>query len=1259
MDYVRRIIGVILVLFIFKTLIAQNIHPELHKNISFIENKNQWESNILFKLEYQNSTLFFEKDGITNAVIDPNAYTEILNHKFSFDKNKEISDTRISFFGYKIKFLNSSPLVNVSGQEKHDFYHNYFIGNDPAKWASYVSVYQTISYNELYKNINLKYYEDKGLLKYEFIVNPGGDPNQIALEYIGDLKLKIMDGILVIKTSIGELKELKPYAYQIDNKGNKIPIACYYNLIKNRINFKLSNYNTELPLIIDPTLIFSTYSGSTSDNWGFTATYDLNGNMYGGGIGFSTGYPTTLGAYQTSFGGSIDIVISKFNSTGNALIFATYLGGNVAEMPHSLIVNENNELYIFGTTGSSNYPITTGAFQNTFHGGPSLTTSSSLSFPNGTDIIISKLNQSGSTLLGSTFMGGSANDGINIATALRKNYADDARGEIILDEYSNVYVTSSTYSSNFPTTPGSFQTNYTGNQSAVIFKMNHNLTNLIWSSYLNGTGNSMTAGYSLSLGENNSVYITGGTTSTDLPATPNAYHSTYQGGVADGYIAHFSPDGSSLFALTYFGSSVYDQSYLIKADKYFHPHIVGQTFAPQNSLLFNAAWHSGKGQFITKFAPDLQSLVWSTEFGTSNSGPDISPTALLVDVCNRIYLSGWGGTLINGFGGTTGLPTTSDAFQNTTDDNDYYLLCIADDASSLLYGSFFGNQSSHSREHVDGGTSRFDKQGRIYQAVCAGCGGYDDFPTTPGAYSQTNNSSNCNLAVFKIDFNLPAVVAEFNMPNTVCAPANVSFNNQSLVIGSNTSFHWDFGDGGTSTDFMPSHTYSQAGLYNITLIVHDLSSCNFADTLTKTITVLANTSYSIPSINICSGETVQIGILPAPQDEVTYHWTPTTGLNNPNISNPMANITATITYTLLVSNGICSDTITQIVSIVDIDITMDASYIVCEGEEAHIIPIVTANVPVQYIWSTSPTFNNIINSDLNSPNLDYTPTQNSTTLYFKVVYEDCEMFQNTQIIISPLQVTAPETLVVCFNNPEQITLQVNPSNCTYEWAPQEYIISGGNSSSPTVNPPINTTFYVTVTNSNGCKKMISIPVTTQMGTFEGIFNAWCVNPNIFLGDSTLLESILFTDNIYYYSWTPIVNVSNPTEASTYVHPEETTTYTVRVTDSFGCYKDDTVTVFVTERICDEPYVFIPNAFTPNGDGTNDILYVRSDILENFTFRVYNRLGELLFETSNVDKGWDGKYKGDKCIPGVYDFYLEGRCNNKEYILKKGNVTLIR
>ena len=139
--------------------------------------------------------------------------------------------------------------------------------------------------------------------------------------YEGDVKLSIKGGMLFIKTSVGEVREMQPYAYQIDNQGNKKEISCRFNLQRNSVTFELGDYDPAQKLIIDPTLIFSTYTGSTADNWGFTATYDLDGNMYGAGIANNTGYPLSLGAYQNFYAGYWDIAISKFNPTGTQLLF--------------------------------------------------------------------------------------------------------------------------------------------------------------------------------------------------------------------------------------------------------------------------------------------------------------------------------------------------------------------------------------------------------------------------------------------------------------------------------------------------------------------------------------------------------------------------------------------------------------------------------------------------------------------------------------------------------------------------------------------------------------------------------------------------------------------------------------------------------------------------------------------------------------------------------------------------------------------------
>ena len=151
--------------------------------------------------------------------------------------------------------------------------------------------------------------------------------------------------------------EKKPFAYQYLN-GKKRKVNCEFHVRENVVEFKFPDgYNDSYELIIDPDIIFSTYSGSVSDNWGHTATYDNDGNLYAGSIAFEIGYPVTTGSFQSDFaGGNTDICISKFSNDGNNLIYSTYFGGNNNENPHSLIVNENNELYIFGTTGSTNFP---------------------------------------------------------------------------------------------------------------------------------------------------------------------------------------------------------------------------------------------------------------------------------------------------------------------------------------------------------------------------------------------------------------------------------------------------------------------------------------------------------------------------------------------------------------------------------------------------------------------------------------------------------------------------------------------------------------------------------------------------------------------------------------------------------------------------------------------------------------------------------------------------------------------------------------
>jgi gliding motility-associated-like protein len=1220
-------------------------------HLEFIANRGQWESQVLYKARLNSGALFAERDRLTLVMLDAQQANNFYEAKF----NSQLStDGHIDAAAYQMVFKNCQE-ARITGQKKEANHHNYFLGDDPSRWASQVPLFQELEYKNLYKDIDLLFYQQQHKLKYEFRLAPEANPQEIQIEYVGVNSLSLSNGNLLIKTDVGQITELAPYAYQLDEAGKTIEIPCKFILRKNTVSYELGHYNHSQPLIIDPQLIFSSYSGSSADNWGFTATYDKHGNLYGGGIAFGIGYPTQVGHhYQVDYaGGSCDVAISKFDSTGSQLFYSTYLGGNAAECPHSMFVNDNDELYVFGTTGSTDFPTSTHAYDRSFNGGSGITVNGQVAYTIGSDIFISKFSADGDSLLASTFLGGSSNDGLNTGSPLKKNYADESRGEIIVDEQSNVYVVSCTFSTDFPVTQGVFQPTHQGNKEGCIVKMDQNLSHLIWASFIGGNGDD--ACYSMDLADDYSIYLSGGTTTTTLPILGNVVQPTYGGGVCDGFVAHISENGDQLLQLTYLGKNDYDQGYLLKLSRNNHPYIFGQTTANGNVWMVNTLYgQAGGGQFITHLTPTLDSIVWSTVYGVGGGqGPDISPTALLVDLCNTVYMSGWGSHQLNGFGGTQGLPVTPDAFQLTTDGSDYYFICLREDGNTPVYATYFG--SPNSREHVDGGTSRFDKKGKIYQAICAGCGGDDNFPTTPGAWSQTNESSNCNLGVVKMDFNLPLVIADFDAPTIVCYPDTVFFHNNSQTQSSFSQFHWDFGDVTSSNEISPAHLYTSGGLFHVTLTITDNSSCNLTDWTSKDILVLTGSSQTLEPKTICRGDFVQIGVPPAGDPNVHYQWTPEGSLSNPQLSNPIATPDSTTTYRLIISTPLCSDTIYQTVNVEELLITPLSDTTICLGDSYLAQFSILAGSPSHIVWSLHPDYSNPI--AVNQQQITVQPTED-TPYYLLVEGNRCTIERSFTVYVSHVTINEPEPVRICFEDSIQLTIHATGGNSLqYSWQPISEISSGGDSPSPWINPSSSLTYTVVVTNEYGCSASASIPVTKRTGTFGQPLEAWCNECSIIEGTLTSLHATQYGSS-YTYQWTPTAGLSSPTSPETTAMSSETTTYTVTVTDQFGCSLSKEVTIEVIPLTCDEPLVFVPNTFTPNGDGKNDILYVRSSILKDFNLRIYNRWGELIFETNRLDQGWDGSYKGKPCEQGVYDYYLTGTCVNDEKILKKGNISLI-
>ncbi|MCB9262200.1 MAG: gliding motility-associated C-terminal domain-containing protein [Flavobacteriales bacterium] len=852
MRVLKTVFSIFLVIQSWNCFAISEPQPTQSPDFLFEENKGQFHENVLFRCRLPNGYLFLERARLTYLFQNQDDKRAIMEaiHEHDFDnRNTEFVQRQHSI---KIDFINADNTAKVQGFQPENYYHNYFVGSNRSNWATEVKLYKRVVYKNIYPNVDLVFYTDaNGTLKYDWKISNGGKAENIRLKFDGHEQINLVGDSLFVHTSCGNLIETPPIL-KANNEDEKLP-ACHFSVSQNELSYCIENQQNLLEFVIDPALIFSTYSGSRGDNFGFTATYDSRSHLYAGGItdGDQGNYPVTTGAFQTTYGGglgrpdvylSCDISISKYDSAGTTLLWATYLGGADDDYPHSLVVNQDDELYVMGTTYSKNFPMSLSGYDTSYNG--------------NADIIISKLSADGKKLLGSTYIGGSGIDGLNRHADLRYNYADDFRGDIIPDENKNVYVASCTRSSDFPLIDAVDST--IASQEGCFMQFNSDLSVLKWSSFLGGS--KADALYSIKVDLDSSIYVGGGTSSDDIETTSNAFEKNAPGNV-DGYVAVIDRKNKKITSLSYWGTSQYDQIYFIDLNKDFgNVFVAGQTTGNINPSA-GVYGQPNKSQFIAKLEADLSNLKWQTSFGARDNQVDISPSAFLVDNCEHIYMSGWGSNTHPDMhpGSTANLPISSNAVQKTTDDNDFYLLVLDKDAQSLLYATYFGGDSSH--DHVDGGTSRFDKRGVVYQSVCSSCPqvsgapGFQDFPVTPNAAFTKNVSPRCSNASFKIDLQIRTDVDAYFVPNPVlgCSPLTVNFDNRSRVV---QKFIWDFGDGTKdSTSLNPFHVYTEPGDYEITLTVIDSNTCNISDIFKRQIKVLGNPKAAFEfEIDPCSYE---------------------------------------------------------------------------------------------------------------------------------------------------------------------------------------------------------------------------------------------------------------------------------------------------------------------------------------------------------------------------------------------------------------------
>ena len=787
-------------------------------SLEFVANRGQWPAAVRYAAAVPGGHLCLEPGGLRYILLQPIEHPHLAPGAASAKAAHPAAATAavappggaaaLKGHQLRVRFAGADTTTALQASRATGETRNYLHGNDPGRWASAVPSYRQVRYAAPWPGVAARFYENGTQhLEYDFEVAAGADAGRVQLRYEGATSLTLSaDGQLHVGTTVGALTELAPHAYQLDPaSGQRRAVACRYRLRpapENRVSFELGAYDHARPLVIDPTVVFSTYSGARGSNWGFTATYDAAGNMYSGGIVLDDmnalpSFPTTAGAFQTTFAAIIDIALIKYNTAATgpaARAWATYLGGNRADFPSSLVVNAQGELIVLGSTSSTNYPTTSGAVQRTFGGGTTVDPfgddgAGVYRVSNGTDLVVTRLSASGGALAASTYLGGSANDGVaaydphSATRQLPQNYGDALRGDVLTDAQGNIYVASVTASGNFPLTSGSFGPRYQGGASdAVVCKLAPGLNRLVWSGCLGGSG--ADAAYSIQLDAGGNAYVAGGTLSPSFPGTTGGLMPRALGSV-DGYVARLAADGSTVQRATYLGTSAYDQAFFVQLGSDAGVYVLGQTLGSW-PVSAGAYRNPGSRQFIQKLSPDLDKSLISTVIGSGRNTIDISPTAFLVDQCDRVYVCGWGGGVnqniyryggfVNTNGYTDGLPTTANAVRATPDTpglgSDFYLAQYAPGLTALSYATFYGDATPYSTgDHVDGGTSRFDPRGVVYAAACS-CFNSAGFPVPPGAYTySTLNGSGgfCNNAAFKLNFE--PTVATVGQDATVCADA--------------------------------------------------------------------------------------------------------------------------------------------------------------------------------------------------------------------------------------------------------------------------------------------------------------------------------------------------------------------------------------------------------------------------------------------------------------------------------------------------------
>jgi hypothetical protein len=653
-----------------------------------------------------------------------------------------------------LTFEGASPDISIEGIDQLPGRYNYFLGSDPSKWRTEVPSYTSIRYRGLYPGVDMVVRDQDGRLEYDLILDAGADLAPIVVHCEGADSMEVdEEGSLVLHTAAGDVTQRRPDTHEIGPGGTGEPIACSYRLLaQNCFGFDVPSRQGDLALVIDPGLIYGTFLGGSHDDQTTGIAVDALGSVLATGYTSSSDFPTTPGAYDTSFNaGNVDAFVAKLDASGTTLLYGTFLGGSGSDFANAVAVDASGAALITGSTYSSDFPTTAGAYDTSFNGGG----------VNPTDAFVVKLDPTGSSLLYGTFLGGSD--------------ADVANG-IAVDASGAVLVTGLTVSSDFPTTPGAFDTSFnsTGYCDAFVAKLSASGTTLLYGTYLGGSG--CDDAFGIAIDASGAALVTGETTSSDFPTTPGSYDTSFDySGNYRAFVTKLSESGTTLLYGTYLGKV--SEAHGIAVDASGAALVTGTVSSnfPTTPGAYDTSFNGGDNDaFVAKLSANGTSLLYGTYLGGSDS-----------DVANGIALDASGAALVTGYTFSSDFPTTPGAFGTSFNGNiDAFVTKLNASGSALVYSTLLGGT-----DYDLAYATAVDSAGA---ALVTGYTASLDFPTTPGAYDTTYNALN-DAFVAKLDLcvafarnygsgwpgtlGVPSLMA--SGPPVLCTPITIAIGNSS------------------------------------------------------------------------------------------------------------------------------------------------------------------------------------------------------------------------------------------------------------------------------------------------------------------------------------------------------------------------------------------------------------------------------------------------------------------------------------------------